>query len=251
MLKVQLTGLLLCLNFLGTTGYALDSREANIYAAQQASESAQFEEAIRNYENVLDTEIKNGHLYYNLGHSYFRIGQKGLAMASFLAAKRFLPRDPDVDSNLKFVHKSIEDKLNYMIEKPAWMIAFFWLDWLTGKEQLYAVAIIFGLCCLIWCGALLKESLESIKIFAYVGILFSAILLLGWSIHRNHYNDWGAITSSLAKAYSGPSERNNSVVFQLHEGAPIAFLDEKRGWLKIQISDGKKGWILSEDATIY
>jgi hypothetical protein len=67
-------------------------------------------------------------------------------------------------------------------------------------------------------------------------------------------HQWGAVTEknpSGAKIYSGPSKRE-SVLFELHEGAPVLVRGPKReGFWPIELSDGKKGWISAEEMKVW
>ena len=50
---------------------------------------------------------------------------------------------------------------------------------------------------------------------------------------------------------ASPTVRNAVVIFQLHEGAPFAVTTESGDWYKIQLSDGKSGWIPREQLAIF
>ena len=94
-------------------------------------EQGKYGEAIQSYEAEIAKGQVNGHLFYNLGHAYYRNGQKGQAMAAFLAAKRFLPRNPDVKANLQHVHKNIDDNLAYSKDLGVMGAVGFWLSGIT------------------------------------------------------------------------------------------------------------------------
>ena len=40
---------------------------------------------------------------------------------------------------------------------------------------------------------------------------------------------------------------NSSEAFKLHEGTKVRVLDSVNNWKKIVLTDGKSGWILSDD----
>jgi uncharacterized protein YgiM (DUF1202 family) len=52
-----------------------------------------------------------------------------------------------------------------------------------------------------------------------------------------------------AEQTSLKSEPNNrsQAVFDLHAGTKVDVLDQLNDWKKIQLSDGKSGWVLSDD----
>ena len=61
---------------------------------------------------------------------------------------------------------------------------------------------------------------------------------------------WGAVTEKTAKVYSGPNEKN-TVLFEIHEGAPFILNLPSGGWYKIELSDGKKGWMSAVDVKVF
>jgi SH3-like domain-containing protein len=57
-----------------------------------------------------------------------------------------------------------------------------------------------------------------------------------------YYSPAGVVTAKEITVRSGGS-RNDTALFQLHEGAEFDWLDESSGWVKIKLRDGKKGWV--------
>src|SRR5690606_34832530 len=55
------------------------------------------------------------------------------------------------------------------------------------------------------------------------------------------FKPWGAVVSDKASVYSGPNKVSHSVLFVLHEGAPLRVLDAEKAWYRIALADGKKG----------
>src|SRR4051812_4508999 len=69
--------------------------ETYLDAASAAYDRGDYATATARYEQAVAAGDENGHLFYNLGLSYYREHRLGDAMAAFLAARRLLPRDPD------------------------------------------------------------------------------------------------------------------------------------------------------------
>jgi len=59
------------------------------------------------------------------------------------------------------------------------------------------------------------------------------------------FNRLGVILVEEANVRSGYSQQD-TVLFLLHEGAEVQIIGEENGWHKIQLPDGKKGWITQE-----
>ncbi|GAH77672.1 unnamed protein product, partial [marine sediment metagenome] len=60
-----------------------------------------YEDAIEQYRKIIDGGILNGNLFYNLGNAYFRKGKIGYAILYYEKALKFLPRDRELNENLR------------------------------------------------------------------------------------------------------------------------------------------------------
>lgn len=215
-----------------------------------AYDQGDFKKAASLYEEILGQGVRNGSVYYNLGNSYFRLGEKGKAIASYLAARTLLPRDPDVRANLKFAHEQTVDKLTLHAPSSVFRDLSFWVDRTTPKELLYLSAILgsLGLCFL-----LLSLFIENLIFLRMWSLVFSALAFLGFAsfaISFSFQENWGAVSVPLSEARSGPGSQN-TVVFQLHEGAPFLVDSVEGDWYRIYLSDGKIAWISAKDVKVF
>jgi hypothetical protein len=78
------------------------------------------------------------------------------------------------------------------------------------------------------------------------------LLALGATVWRYDQDElWGAVRGASAKVYAGPTTKQ-SVLFELREGAPFVVTQPARdGFLAIELSDGKRGWIAGTDVSVY
>lgn len=216
---------------------------ASLEQATTALDQGDFAAAAAGYESEIQGGLVNGHVFYNLGIAYVRSGKLGDAMAAFLAARKYLPRDPDVQANLKSTLGSVKDKLEVEVPHGLGHTIAFWLDRFTVKEFAFATSVTLGLASLFLGLSFFVTPLAPLRwLFAAAYVL---PLALGVSLASKVQNEetWGAVATSGTKAYSGPSDKNPAV-FELSEGAPVLVGDEvPGGYVRIQLSDGKKGWI--------
>ena len=63
--------------------------------------------------------------------------------------------------------------------------------------------------------------------------------------HETFRNEDGVILAEECPVRAGFS-RNDTALFVLHEGAEFTILDEEKGWWKIALADGKKGWVTAQ-----
>lgn len=225
--------------------------------AESFFDQGNYSEAERTYSEAATQGMVNGHLYYNLGIAAYRQSKLGEAMAGFLAARHYLPRDPDVTANLKFVEGRIKDKLDSRLVSQETGPLAFWYRMarsFTAKELSYATVFLL----LLWAVAtnlgLLWSRASWLLPAAWYALILPAVPAALLVTHASASNPWGAVTEKNAtgtKIYSGPSKRE-SILFELHEGAPFLLRGDRReGFWPIELSDGKKGWISADHVRVW
>jgi hypothetical protein len=206
--------------------------------------------AIQLYEQAEAAGLVNGHLYYNLGIAYFRDGRVGDAVAAFLAARRFLPRDPDVDANLRFAVSGIHDRLETERDAGAAGRIGFFLAHVAARELAWATALLAALGGLLLAVSVRSQRLRPARQVAWGFVALAAACGAALGVKSSTVEQWGAVTAATGSVRSGPGERH-PVMFALQPGAPFVVAEKSPlGYLRIELSDGKKGWIAASDVKV-
>lgn len=221
--------------------------------ASAAYDAGDFDGAIALYEKAADAGLSNGHLYYNLGIAYYRANKLGAAMAAFLGARSLLPRDPDIQANLKFVGAKIHDRLETERAGGIAGVIGFWLDHFTPREYAYAAAILMAVTGIFLSLTSVIPSLQRARPAAFATFTLPFVVLASLLIASARHETWGAVTVTNAQVRAGPGDKH-PVLFELGEGAP--FVAEERdttgaNWVRVSLSDGKKGWIPLKDVKVF
>ena len=196
--------LLTVLILIGAAG-AASAAPKEFYDANTQYQTAHYKEAAEIYER-LAKDAPNATVYYNLGNAYFRVGQKGKALAALEKAHAMAPRDEDVRWNLETVRSTLKDVFQPKAEYPAAE----WLHQATGFFSLNELAtawlMILGL---FLASALIGYSgklpalrrlifLTALVLFAACSVLFGLKL---WECHQPRV----VLTEKEAVARYGPS----------------------------------------------
>jgi len=217
--------------------------------AQTAEEV--FQPGIDAYRSVLEQDKQSAPLFFNLGNAYFKSGQTAKAILSYERALRLNPGDPEVQQNLELARESVIDRFEEM-PRPLFQTFFRNFVKLFSPDAWAVLTVAFGL--FIITGGFLYL-FTSFKRPGFI-LAVSALLLCGlsWFLAARHHallqNNRAAIVmtqSSYVK--SGPGEKAEDV-FILHAGAKAVVKESYEGWSKIQLPDGKIGWIRSGDIEI-
>lgn len=235
-------GLLIAVCFTTILAYAHPADSAN-----KAYEAGNYEKAISLYHELENKGWDGPGLYYNLGNAYYKAGNIGLSILYYEKAKKYLPFDEDIKHNLKMANQLTLDKL-----EPA-PVLFLSEWWLTAKsmydEKQWSLRFIICLALVfVFIGAFLfSDQTMTKQIGFWMSVSFIGISLLTFSLAKGRSMDlrskeYGVILSSSVEVKNAPSD-NSTKLFILHEGTKVATPDSTNGWVKIEISDEKIGWV--------
>lgn len=216
----------------------------------KAYDDQNYKVVIKNLDSLIKSGITNKSIYFNLGNSYYRTGQKGEAIAAYLAARSLAPRDLDVRSNLKFVHNQITDKSELSDKENLFKLFTFWVDKTTTYEWGMLLKVLVCILFILLSLYIITPKLNFLKNFITLFGLASLITLIGLTTTSYLSMSWGAVTSANSSVYSGPNKKN-TVLFMLNEGTPFIFKENQNNWYKIQLPSGQKGWVPTSNAKVY
>lgn len=219
--------------------------EETFFKANQAYKEGRFQEAAEGYEALIRSGHGGGHLRYNLGNAYFRLGELGRAILLYERARLKIPRDPDLNFNLRYALDQTQDAL-VESQGPVEM-TFFWLDALTQGELFLGFAVLNGL---FW-GIGLLRLFRRAEWSYYAWILLLVLWLvcgasLGLKWHRTSTDHRAVVLEKEVDVLAGPAA-GDTVLFRLHEGALVRLERFEDGWALIRLADSKRGWVAAGD----
>ena len=243
--NLKLLIFILLLFFSGGMCFAADtpSAEELYFEANRAFKENRYQEAIDDYFELIGKGYVNGHLYYNLGNAYFRSGQLGRAILNYKRAHLLIPRDADLNFNLRYALDQIQDAIS--ADQNFLKQAFFWLDEITFRELMWSFAV---LNILFW-GILVLRLFVRPEWTYYVFIVLLIFWLVGGASlgvkwHQLRTDLRAVILTGEVDVLAGP-DSNDTVLFKLHQGTTIYRERIEDGWSLIRLSENKRGWVES------
>jgi len=225
----------------GCSSDTLHSELTQLYKqANQLYEKKEYLKAAEIYE-LLASKIRNGNVYYNLGNTYFKLGQRGKAILYYERAKRLMPRDKDIRRNLRYAISLNEDKqfapfssiVNNLITTNELTFLSFWISLFSAAAVI--VHILFDE------AQIKKIAYRAMFILGCTFLLCFIILIL--SVHTSGIPSAIVLIPEIA-AKSAPDE-GSAVLFSLHEGTMVEIKKIQGRWAKIILPDGTEGWVVS------
>lgn len=216
----------------------------------QAGENDNPEQALKFYEKALlryqkiNKSIPSGKVYYNIGNTYFRMGNIGQAIANYRRAEQHLPGDPNLQHNLVYVLGKRQDTIIPQQKETLLRALFFWHYDLSQNIRSTIVIysyigfwVIAGVVFLSpW-----RISPWSLAPFAAVTLLLASSLFLS---NYGTKDAAGVITDLEVIARKGDSRSyQSSFTAPLHAGIEFILLERRGSWLYVELQDGRQCWL--------
>lgn len=215
-----------------------------------AASVAAFRESARLWESVRAEGAENGPLEFNLGNAYLESGDVGRAIASYLRAERFMPGDADLAQNLAHARSTVSSSFGrsggtilvdsvtrwwHLVPRGS-RVALGWACWVA-----------FWIAVAAWlakpAGALGRLPWRSATAaFAAGWVVFGGSvvadeLLQAWRPRAVLVEPGVTLRKGNGDGYA------EAFVETLGAGVECTVLEERPGWLRVELPDGRSGWL--------
>lgn len=227
---------------------------ANQAADDPEQAQTYYRQAIAGYERMIaDGGIQNAKLYCNLGNSYLLTDDLGRAILNYRRAQRLDSSNPDIHKNLNFARSKCIDQFPVTTQKKILERLFFWHYDLSMHTRF----VIGGICLAILCMWLTLRiwiarwpaviGVSSIMLLLVICMTVSvAIEQYTLSTHRS-----GVIIADAVVARQGDSDNYpESFSEPLHSGVEFNLIEQRPGWLHINLSNDQDCWIPADSAEL-
>jgi len=204
--------------------------------------------AARGYRELLRKGHRNGHLYYNLGNTYLRLGSVGRAIVNFRRALAYIPDDPYAAAMLgeaeTRVRQQIPDLYRGTGGDDLFNTLFFWHYRSSFHGRLWCLILAstgFWLLLAVRLSARLPLHRFSIA------TLLLASLILGTSVAvdlvQNRRSNAVIIADEVTVRSGNGNEFDLAIDRPLPSGVEVQVLEARGHWRLVKLPDGSVGWI--------
>ena len=205
------------------------------------------------YESLVGGRgIANSKLHYNLANAYFRMDDIGRAILNYRKAARLDPADRNVMRNLAHARATRKDRLEPESGSQIFQTLLFWhYDFaFDTRMRLFA-----GVWIAFWGVVLLRllgRRWMPREIATALGVA-SALLLGSVAVEavkaRSAAGGVVIAPDTVARQGDGPSYEP-SFEEPLHAGAEFQLLEERPGWYRVELPDGRRCWLSAGDVEL-
>ncbi len=215
--------------------------------ANQLYLNGDYSAAREEFQKVINSGFESAELYYNLGNTFYKLGQIPSAILYFERALILNPKDVDIQFNLDLANRLVVDKINpvneFFIRKWVRNIAGILKADTWGLISLISFALILGISIVIYISKDFKFRRLLIPGGAFFAFILVISLFLGSVQNRLiDHHDSAIVFSSSLTAKSSP-DASGTDLFVIHEGLKVKITDKVGSWIRIRLADGNEAWI--------
>ena len=227
----------------------LSAQQGLVVQANDFYSQEKYEEAIALYDSVINAGETSAELYYNMGNAHYKLGDIAQCILFYERALQLSPNDADIAYNLELVQQHVVDEIETVDE--------FFLKRLirsisvSNSSDVWAKTSIISFC--IALAFLLVFFMVRISIIKKISFSLSIVVFLFSMLSLSFSNknkkditshDSAIVISPTVTVKSSPNE-NGTQIFVLHEGTKVQITDRLGEWVEIMLSDGNKGWMMT------
>lgn len=234
---------------IGSVGFG--QNEVLFEQANDLYNKGDFEDAISNYESILESGEHSAALYYNLANAHYKLNHIAPSIYYFEKALQLAPKDKEIQNNIAFARNMTIDAIDKTPEIGFSKISKNVTTWLTFdlwaqlSVLLMVLFVVFYLVYYFNYGSTKKR----LAFIAAMGFLILACCSVALAFNNRHLleNDRPAIVFAKESLVKSEPNLRSSESFKLHEGTKVQIMDTVNNWKKIKLADGKTGWIPNKD----
>ncbi len=211
--------------------------------ANSLYEDGEFNRALENYLK-LEKSISSWKLYYNIGNSYFKLGDMLRSKIYYLKAQKLDPLNKSIKKNLEIVESALRNDI-HLPEEGFLSKVLMKIESIITIDALSVLLILLLLIFMYFEFMLVKKGRN--KKYVYGIIISLTLIIIFFSLHilrvnKINTNKIAVVIVNDSKLRSGPGEIN-TVLFDISPGVTVKIVDKNRNWVQVTASDEIAGWI--------
>ena len=217
----------------------------------QRYQEGDFRGALERYSRILADGLESGELYYNIGNTYFKLGDLGPAILYYERARRLMPGDGDLLANLELARSLTADEVVPLAEFWLFRAVGWWVGLLPRPALVWLVALAY----LTAMTAVILVILRPATVLATWGrrvaiAAATVAVVFGLNLAVRELDigtaEDAVIMAEETEVQSAPSDDSALQIFAVHEGTKVRIDRRSDAWIEIILEDGKVGWVRAD-----
>jgi tetratricopeptide (TPR) repeat protein len=210
-----------------------------------------YQQALDQWNKILDNGEHSAALYFNLGNAHYKMNNIGESIFYYEMALQLSPNDNDIKNNLAFAQNATVDNIEPLPETifSKWYNNLSSILTYNGWALLSIISSIgFVFLFLVYYVSIteVRKRLFFTGAIIFLGLLMGSFIM-AFMMFDQAKNDHPAIIFSEKIEVRSEPNLGSEASFSLHEGTKVQIISRDSDWVRIEISDGKDGWIPNSD----
>ena len=225
--------------------------EALFNRATDAYNEGDYQKAISLYDEILEKGEHSAALYFNLGNSYYKLNQIAPSIYYYEKALLLQPEDSEIKSNLAYAQNMTLDAIEVLPETGLAKI----YQRITGRMSfdqwaytsvVFLILFVLGYLLFYFLSYATHKRIALISSLTFLMVSLVSVLFAFMQFTQFKAEQPAIVFSEVVSVKSEPNNRSGEA-FILHEGTKVNVLEQLNDYKKIQLVDGKVGWISAEE----
>ena len=204
-----------------------------------------FRLAAQRFDSIVAAGVTNGRLEYNLANCHLQAGDVGQAVLHYRRAQRSIPNDPLVANNLAEARSRCLTAIQPTRRSTFLRSVFFWHYQTSLAARARAALILYVA---VWALLIVRNLAPRRAVTASVILCAVLASAAAGSLAATRWSDrnapCGVVTAMDVMVYKGPgTEYQRQFEQPLQPGVEFTHRERRGGWGRIELADGKSGWI--------
>lgn len=216
----------------------------------EAEQKEAFQRTALMFQGLVDRGVRSGPIYYNLGNAWARCGERGRALAAYHSARRYMPLDPHLASNLQTLQGAVPPGRP---PTPLIEYLFFWQDWFGVRQKaLFATAsaLLASLCGFLCC--FIRHRRMRRLAWTSLALTVIACLSTGYDWYRFEWTRHAVVAVEEARPRKGHSEQyETAFTASVTLGTTAEVLDRRGDWVYLRFGPGRDAWLPAKEVVEY
>ncbi|MFT4781782.1 MAG: tetratricopeptide (TPR) repeat protein [Psychroserpens sp.] len=233
----------------GTASFAQNT--AAFSQANALYNDGNYTEALSRYKSILEQEEHSAELYYNIANAHYKLNNVAPSIYYYEKALLLKPNDKEILNNIAYAKNMTIDAIEIipevgfsrLINKATNTMVF---DNWAKLSVIFVVLFVLLFLMYYFSQSTRKKRLAFVTSLSSLVLAFVALAFAFNSYGLEQKNQPAIVFAQESQIKSEPNLRS-AEAFKLHEGTKVQVIDTVSNWSKIKLSDGKTGWVVSND----
>ena len=204
-----------------------------------------YRQAAAAFERLVTDGVRNPALEYNLGNTWFRLGNLGRAVLHYRRAQRLDPGHAKLAENLKYARNRVEPTINPGGEQRLLRRLLFW-HYDTSARLRFWFTVIGSVAGWLGLAIWLRRRWQALAVLSALTIVLGLAnaASLGWQLHDDARRPPAVVVQAEQILRLGRGEGYDPAMKQpLGPGVELRVLQQRGDWVEVRLADDRTGWL--------